>query len=324
MAALGKRSLIAAMTLGVVAAVIAGCGGGGGGGGEASGGSATEVDLSGASFTVGSKEFTEQLIMGQITIDALEAAGAKVTDQTGLEGSVAARKALTSGNIDMYWEYTGTAWVDYLNNEEGIPNEKKQYEAVKKADASNGVSWVDLAPANDTYAFAVREEAGAPLDEVESISDLAELANQEPSEASLCVGEEFSTRPDGLPGVEKEYGFEFPHEQVSLVGDSVVYDQVAKGSRCNFGSVFSTDGRIESLHLRVLEDDKHFFPFFNLALTVRSSVLEKYPQIEELFEPVAKALTNEKLTELNAGVDVEGRTPEEVAGQFLEEEGIVE
>ena len=189
MSGIAKKSLVTALLV-LAVVVVAGCGGGDSGGGEkAEGGSASEVDLSGSSFTVGSKEFTEQLILGQITIGALQAAGAETKDQTGLEGSVAARSALTSGDIDMYWEYTGTAWVDYLKNEEGIPDEKGQYEAVKKADAAKGVSWTDLAPANDTYAFAVRSETGTALDKVESISELAELAKSEPDLATLCVGE---------------------------------------------------------------------------------------------------------------------------------------
>lgn len=322
-----KRTLAALLIAAATVAGVAGCGGSSeetsGKGAAATGGTASEVNLKGASFTVGSKEFTEQLILGQITIQALEAAGAEVKNQTGIEGSTATRDALTSGQIDMYWGYTGTAWVDYLEHEEGIPNEARQFEALKKADASNGISWIDLAPMNDTYAIAVRSKAGSPLDEVKTLSGLAELANKSPELATICVGSEFAHRPDGLAGVEKVYGFKFPKNQVSLVGDSVVYEQVAKGSRCNFGSVFSTDGRIESLKLRVLEDNKHLFPFYNVALSIRSKVLEKYPQIEKLFEPVAAALTTEEITKLNAKVDVEGQTAAHVASEFLAEKGIV-
>jgi len=309
--------------LAALALAFAGCGGdddGGGSGGTVAAG----VDLSGASFTVGSKEFTEQLILGQITMQVLRAAGAEVSDQTGLEGSLAARRALTSGEIDMYWEYTGTAWVTYLDNEEGIPDAQRQAEQLAEADRENGVSWLPIAEANNTYAFAVRSNAGAEIDAVESLSDLAQLVRSHPDLATLCVGEEFASRPDGLPGVEKTYGFEFPGDQVSLVGDAVVYDQVARGDRCNFGSVFATDGRIAANDLRVLEDDKAFFPFFNPALVVRTDVLDEHPQLEELFAPVTDALTDEALIEMNARVDVEGQTPEQVASEFLAEEGIVE
>src|ERR671916_1903654 len=112
----------------VLTVVAAGCGGAGGGG-SVSG----DIDLSDAEYTVGSKEFTEQLILGQITLQALEAAGATVNDQTGLAGSVAARQALESGEIDMYWEYTGTNWLTYLKETKPLPDAQQQYEAVAKA-----------------------------------------------------------------------------------------------------------------------------------------------------------------------------------------------
>nr|MBA2781753.1 glycine/betaine ABC transporter substrate-binding protein [Rubrobacteraceae bacterium] len=132
----------------VLAFVAAGCGGGGGSASEA-------ADLSGAELTVGSKEFTEQLILGQITLQALEAAGATVNDQIGLAGTVAARKALESGEIDMYWEYTGTGWINFLGHTKPIPDSQKQFEAVAKEDlAKNDIKWLSPpAPANNTYTM---------------------------------------------------------------------------------------------------------------------------------------------------------------------------
>jgi osmoprotectant transport system substrate-binding protein len=326
---IAPRRLTALAALLGLTLVVAACGGGsdsgttGTSGSGSAGGSASKIDLSGASFTVGSKEFTEQLILGQITIQALEAAGAKVTDQTGLEGSTAARKALTSGDTDMYWEYTGTAWGTYLGHDQTVPDQQKQFQKVKLQDAANGIAWVDLAPMNNTYAIAVRSDAGPKLDAVKSLSDLAQLSRTDPDLVTLCVGEEFATRPDGLPGVAKKYGMDVSKDQVSLVGDSVVYSQVAKGDRCNFGSVFATDGRIGGLHLRVLADDEHFFPFYNAALSIRKPVLDKYPQVKKLFKPVAEALTTEQATKLNARVDVDGEKPETVAHDFLVKQGVI-
>lgn len=293
------------------------------GGTSADGGSAGEFDLRGTQVTVGSKEFTEQLILGQITKKALEAAGADVGDQIGLEGSVAARRALTSGDIDLYWEYTGTGWVSYLNRERGLADAQQQFDAIKRADAANGVDWIDLAPMNNTYAIAVRSDAGDPVDGVQTLSDLAALARSDPDAMTICVGEEFATRSDGLRGVERTYGFSFDSDKTSLVGDAVVYNEVGGGDRCNFGSVFATDGRIQSQSLRVLRDDKRFFPFFNAALTVRSPALRESPEIERLFAPVAEALTDEAVTDLNARVDVEGETPEDVAEEFLRDQGVI-
>ncbi|HEY8527861.1 MAG TPA: glycine betaine ABC transporter substrate-binding protein [Acidimicrobiales bacterium] len=133
-----------------------------------------EVDLSGVSLTVGSKEFTEQLILGHITRLALEDAGADVSDQTGLVGSTASREALTSGEIDLYWEYLGTGWITYLENTEAIPDPQEQYEAVRDADAENGITWLPPAPFNNTYAIATTNEV-AEEHGITQISDIAEL-----------------------------------------------------------------------------------------------------------------------------------------------------
>jgi osmoprotectant transport system substrate-binding protein len=307
--------LVAVLTM-----VAVGCGGGGGGGGGAAGG----VDLSGAELTVGSKEFTEQLILGEITLQTLEAAGATVEDQIGLAGTVAARKALESGEIDMYWEYTGTGWITHLGHTDPIPDRQKQFEAVAKEDLQkNNIEWLEPpSPANNTYAFAVRSEAYEDLG-VKKISDFEQLLNENPEEATLCVGTEFSTRDDGLPGVEKTYGFEFPEENLVKIDEGLIYEATDKGDRCNFGEVFQTDGRISALDLELIEDDKSFFPIYNPALNVREDTMKEYPQIAKLFAPISKKLTTDTLQKLNAQVDVEGQLPEDVAEQWLSENGFI-
>jgi osmoprotectant transport system substrate-binding protein len=304
--------------LAVLTLIVAGCGGAGGGG------SSGDVDLSGAEFTVGSKEFTEQLILGQITLQVLENAGATVNDQIGLAGSVAARKALESGEIDMYWEYTGTGWITYLGHTKPIPDRQKQFEAVAKEDlATNDIKWLSPpAPANNTYTMAVRSEAYDKLG-VKKLSDFKQLVEENPEEATVCVGTEFSTRDDGLPGMEKAYDFEFPKENVVKIDEGLIYQQTDKGKQCNFGEVFQTDGRIEALNLELIEDDKSFFPIYNPALNVRKEVIEKYPQIAKLFAPISKKLTTEELQKLNAKVDVQGQLEDQVAEEWLKENGFI-
>jgi osmoprotectant transport system substrate-binding protein len=302
----------------VLTLIIAGCGGGGGGG--ASG----DVDLSGAEFTVGSKEFTEQLILGQITLQVLENAGATVNDQIGLAGSVAARKALESGEIDMYWEYTGTGWITHLGHTDPIPNRQKQFEAVAKEDLKkNDIEWLSPpSPANNTYTMAVRSEAYDKLG-VKKLSDFKQLVEENPEEATVCVGTEFSTRDDGLPGMEKAYDFEFPKENIVKIDEGLIYQQTDKGDRCNFGEVFQTDGRIAALDLELIEDDKSFFPIYNPALNVRKDVIEEYPQIAELFAPISEKLTTQELQALNAKVDVDGQLEDQVAEEWLSENGFI-
>lgn len=326
---LGHRRCVVAV-LAVVTLFGGACGGGdddGGpdtGGGDDGGGSLAEFDLSGAEVTVGSKEFTEQLILGQITIQALEAAGATVEDETGLVGSDIVREALTSGDIDMYWEYTGTGWITHLGHEDAIPDEREQYEAVAEEDLeANNIDWLEPAGFNNTYAIATREEA---IDEfgVQTLSEFSEFAGGNPDEATLCAAAEFLNRNDGLPGLEKAYGFDLPNDNIAEVEFGVIFTSVDKGNPCNFGEVFATDGRMAALGLTVLEDDKKFFPSYVPALNVARDVVEEFPDIEGLAAELAAALDTETMTQLNAQVDVEGGFPEQVAQEWLISEGFIE
>lgn len=294
--------------LAVLALLATACGGDGGG--EADGDD-------GEPITVGSKEFTESIILGKITVQALEDAGFEVEDQTGISGSATVREALETGEIDMYWEYTGTGWVNILGNTTEDPPEDL-YEAVAEADAENGIVWLEPAPLNDTYRIAVTQEFAEETG-METMSDAAEFIQENPEQGTICAASEFINRDDGLPGLEEAYGFEFT--DVVELDLGLIYTQV--GDTCEFGEVFSTDARIIANELFVLEDDQDFFIEYRAALTMREETLERNPEIRDVMAPIAEALTSEVITELNAGVDVEGRTPEDVAQEFLEENGFV-
>jgi len=273
-------------------------------------------NFSGAEFTVGSKQFTEQLILGQITKQALEFAGAKVNNQVGLGGTSVNRAALVSGKIDMYWEYTGTGWIVHLNHTQPIPGPTAQWDAVRKEDAGNGITWLAPGPFDNTYAFAVRSEAAGGF-RVVKLSDFATLIRTRPNDATVCVNTEFSTRDDGLPGVEKHYGFKFPSNNVVKLETGLIYKAIDDGKICNFGITFATDGRIEGLGLKVIPDDKQFFPVYNPALNVRTEVFNKHPKLAGMFKAIATDLTNDRMSRMNADVDIRGKFPEEVARTFL-------
>jgi osmoprotectant transport system substrate-binding protein len=318
--------------LGVAAASVAllatGCGLGGeapqaGGNETAKEGSIKKIDkFSDASFTVGSKEFTEQLVLGQIAIAALEAAGAKVTDKTKITGTVATRKALATGGIDMYWEYTGTGWVTHLKHDEKITDSKELAQKVRDEDLSkNKIVWLDETPLNNTYAFAIREEKAKEL----GITKDSQLASLPKNEQSFCIESEFESRDDGFEPFLKTYGLDradIPAKQILNMETGVVYDQTDKGA-CNFGEVFTSDGRIEGLGLTVLEDDKQFFPIYNASMNIREDVYKEYPELADVFNPLSKKLTTEVLQKLNAEVDVEGKEPREVARTWLKSEGFI-
>ncbi len=316
------KTILARLTASAVGLclVLAACGGDDGGTAAKGGG-----DLSGASFTVGSKEFTEQLILGQITKLVLENAGANVKDQTGITGTTNVRKALDSGQIDMYWEYTGTGYADLLGHEvsDAPADEQELFDLVAKEDLKkNGVKWFDLAPVNNAYAIATSKEASDKLG-VTTLSDLAEAAKKNPSDASLCVASEFIDRADGLPGLEKKYGFKVPKGDLTEVEAGIIYTRVPKQDPCNFGEVFATDGRIAANDMVVVEDDKNFFVKYNLAMTADAKVFKKYPELEDIFAPIAKKLTTETMQGLNSQVDVDGSPAEQVAQKWLEDNDLL-
>jgi len=164
--------------------------------------------LDGAEFTVGSKDFDEQLILGYIALALLEDAGATVNDEVNVGGTDTTRAALESGDIDTYWEYNGTAWISFFGETDPIPDRMEQYEAVAERDLEEaGLVWLDPAPFNNTYGLAMSSEAHEELG-TDTISDLVDLIAENPDAATLCVEAEFNVRDDGLPGLEEHYGFQ--------------------------------------------------------------------------------------------------------------------
>ncbi|MGH3516741.1 MAG: glycine betaine ABC transporter substrate-binding protein [Haloechinothrix sp.] len=287
-------------------------------------GPADDGALSGASFTVGSKEFNEQLLLGHIAILALQNAGANVGDETGIQGTENVRKALTAGEIDLYWEYTGTGWSSHLGHEVADAPRDTQELAVQVAeeDLENGVVWLDPAGANNTYAIAAARSKAEELG-VSTLSEYAELVGEDPAAGSLCAAAEFLDRADGWPGVESVYGFELPDGEITEMDLNLVYARVPQADPCNFGEVFATDGRIVGNDLVVIEDDQEVFVKYNIAMTISKEVFDQHPALEEIFNPITELLTNEKMLELNARVDVDAEEPEDVARDFLEENDLI-
>lgn len=277
------------------------------------------AELEGVSFIVGSKEYDEQIILSQIAIGALQAAGADPSDKTGLQGTGTTRTALTSGQIDLYWEYTASGWFGILGETKTYDGDDL-YKAVAEKDlAENDIAWLPKAPLNDTYAIALGKEF-AESSGLTTLSEMADYIEKNPDEATICVENEFQQREDGLSGMKAEYGMDELTQK--LMGVSVVYSQVAEGKACNFGEIYSTDGRIVSLDLVVLEDDKSFFKAYNPAPTVRVETLEEYPALEELLAPIAAELDTETMTRLNAEA-AEGKSARDVALDWLRSEGLI-
>lgn len=296
-----------------LALLVAGCGGdddGGGGNGDG--------ELAGVTLNAGSKEFTESILLANITAVALENAGASIEDRTGISGSATVREALESSEVDFYWDYTGTGWVNILGNTtEEVPDDL--FTAVSEADAENGIAWLEPAPFENTYRIAA-SESFAEENGLETTSDAAEFIQSNPDQGRICAASEFINRDDGLPGLEAAYGFEF--SEVVELDLNLIYVQV--GETCEFGEVFSTDARIVSNDLRVLEDDSAFFVEYQGAMTLRQETLDEHPAIADIVAPISEQLTNETMTELNGRVDNDAEDPRDVAEDWLESEGLLD
>ncbi|GAU67971.1 putative ABC transporter substrate-binding protein [Streptomyces sp. NBRC 110611] len=280
------------------------------------------LPLKGARLTVTSKEFTENLVLGQIMGLVFEAAGATVVDRTNIQGTIGAREAVRTGAADGMYEYTGTGWITHLGHEKPIADPHEQWRAVRDEDRANGLVWLPPSALNNTYALALNA-ANEKKYRVRTLSDLAALLRRDPGAVTLCLENEFVTRNDGLPGMARAYGMTIPAGNIRKMSAGVVYTQVVRGTACTFGEVYTTDGRIQAMGLTVLADDRRFFPNYNAAPEMNAATMRKYPQIAALLAPVTKALDNTVARELNRKVDVDGEDPHEVAKDWLLREGFI-
>lgn len=275
--------------------------------------------------TVTSKNFTEQLVLGKIGVLVAGAAGFDVTDMTNVPGSQPSRNLMVSGQAQLSWEYTGTAWLTYMGETKAIPDSTQQWEAVKKADEKNNLTWGKPAPLNNTYAFAVRQDFKDKYD-VKSLDDIAKVPV---NERTFCVESEFNSRSDGFNPMLEKYGLQrgaadgVPESNVSVLDTGTVYSATAQGN-CNFGEVFTTDGRVPALNLTVLQDDKEFFPKYNGSPVFNSDLVKKYPELQDRFEQVSQLLDDKTMQDMNYKVDVEGQDPGDVAFDWMASKGLIE
>ncbi|MBJ8344598.1 glycine betaine ABC transporter substrate-binding protein [Antrihabitans sp. YC2-6] len=286
-----------------------------------------ERPLDGASIVVTSKSFTEGVILGKITATYLAAAGADVTDLTGAPGSASSRQAQLNGDADILWEYTGTGWVNYHGQTETISDPAQLWQRVHDIEKQvNDLEWLPPANFNDTYAFAASAATADRLG-VRTLSDVAKLPV---SDRTFCVDDEFFSRADGFVPMLEKYGIPLnapdgvPSDKVTRMDAGVVYTSTARSAPCNFGMVYTTDGRVKNLNLTVLEDDRKFFLPYSGSVVMRSSVYEDYPEIAVLMGNVSQRLTDDLMQDLNGKVDIDGEDPADVAYDWLKSEGLIE
>ncbi|MFQ5941757.1 MAG: glycine betaine ABC transporter substrate-binding protein [Nitrososphaerales archaeon] len=273
-------------------------------------------------ITVSSKEFTEQLILGNIMKVLLEENGFTVDDNLGLSGTMLNHMALVNGEIDVYMEYSGTAYVVILNKEDVIRDPDEIYNIVKQEYKEKwNLIWLNRAEFDNTYTLMMKEEKADKLG-ITTISDLAAYVNEYPEELRFATNAEFFSRPDGFTALEEHYDFNFPQENVKKMGTGITYLALEE-SEVDVAMGFATDGRIQKFGFVILEDNKQFFPIYNPAPVVSGDVIERYPDVLELLNQIGPRLSTTEMIEMNYKVDVLGKKTENVAREWLEEEGLI-
>ena len=269
-------------------------------------------------IVVGGKNFTEQQIMSQMTAQLLQAKGFKPDVKAGM-GSAVLRQAQESGQIDVYWEYTGTSLITYNKINDRL-SPADTYAKVKELDAAKGLVWLNPSKANNTYSLAMNADDAKKMG-IATISDLAAKVKGG-AKLTFASNAEFYARPDGLKPLEEKYGFEFARENVKRMDTGLVY-QALKEKQVDVGLVFATDGRVPAFNFVVLKDDKGFFPNYALTPVVRKQVLDANPKLADYLNALSAKLDDATMARLNASVDVDKKTVEDVPRTFLKEQGLV-
>lgn len=282
---------------------------------------------------IGSKQFTEQIVLGQIMLAALEDAGYAVEDRTNLGSTQVNRDALVNGEIDVYAEYTGTALFNYFNDVDwtNIPQDaygdrSLGYSLVSSYDAAiNDLVWLEPTPANNTYAFAVTADF-AEENDMYTATDLADYVN-DGGEVYMATGDEFAQRPDGIPAFEQTYGFDLAEDQLLVIanGTPAQTEQALNDGTngVNMAMAYATDGALQAYNFVVLEDPLGAQPIYAPTPVFRGEVLRANPEIAGILNPIFRSLDNVTLQTLNARVEVDGENPATVATDWLTEQGFI-
>lgn len=261
-------------------------------------------------MVIGSKNFTENEIVAEIYALALEDAGIDVERKFDISSSVV-HTAITSDEIDLYPEYTGTGLIAVLE-EDPITDAQAVYDEVKKQyEDKFKITWLDYSPANDGQGLVIRTAAAEKYN-ISTISDLQKHA----TELRFASQGEFDERADGIPALEKVYG-PFDWKSSTVYDNSLKY-QILEKDEGDVIPASTTEGNLVDDQFTLLEDDKHVWPPYNLAPIVRDEVLKAHPEIEDTLNKISPKITTEEITKLNAKVDVDKESYKDVAKEFYD------
>ncbi|MBE5680143.1 glycine betaine ABC transporter substrate-binding protein [Pantoea agglomerans] len=277
-----------------------------------------------APLVMATKSFTEQHILSAMTVLWLQKKGFEVVPKRNIATTIG-RNALLNKQIDMVWEYTGTSLIIFNHINQPMSSQQA-YETVKKLDARLGLVWLNPAPMNNTYAFAMTRERA----EKEGISTMSQLVAKieqvrktDPDHNwRLGLDLEFSGRSDGMKPLQKTYNLALDRPQIRQMDPGLVYNAIRDGF-VDAGLIYTTDGRVKGFDMKVLEDDKHFFPSYNVTPVVRQDVLASHPGLDTALNQLSAQITDEAITELNKRVDIDHQSPETVARDFLKSKNML-
>jgi osmoprotectant transport system substrate-binding protein len=304
-----KAVLVALLALTLITSVV-GCG--------SNSDKSSSEKKSGPTIVVGSKTFTEALLLGSLTYQYLQHLGYPVKDKTGLGELAVIRPALLSGQVSCYWEYNNTVAIEVMKQAPSTDSEKS-YQAVKAYDAKKGIDWLEYAPLNDTYGFMVRPDIAQKYN-LKTMSDLFK-AVQGGAKITFVSTQEYDNRADGFPEVVKKYG-EYPKSLIKDAALNVTYEAL-KNKSADAGLAFTTDARIKAYNLVVLEDDQKVFPVYNPSPLFTQKTIDAYPQLPEQMKKLSSLLDTETITDLNKQVDVDKKSVNQVAKEFLTAKGLI-
>ncbi|KEO55097.1 ABC transporter substrate-binding protein [Thioclava indica] len=276
-------------------------------------------------IVVSSKIDTEGALLGNIIYQVLENADLPVENRLQLGGTPIVRDAITTGQIDIYPEYTGNAAFFFNEADSDVWRDfDAGYKRAAKLDLKqNNIVWLTPAPANNTWSIAVRSDV-AKANDLHTMSDLGKWI-ADGGKVKLAASTEFVNSPAALPAFEKTYGFTLaPNQLVQLSGGDTAATIAAAAqqtSGVNAAMVYGTDGAISAVGLKVMTDDKSVQPVYAPAPLVRKKVLDAHPEIKKLLDPVFAQLDLETLQDLNGRIQVNGEPAAEVAKSFLEQIG---
>ena len=283
----------------------------------------SQLDLSGIEIAVGSKDFDEQLILGEMLVAAFEEAGATVDDKVNLGGTSVARAALESGDIDVYMEYNGTGWAVHLGEENPSFDPEELTSGVRELDLErNNIRWIGRSPFNNTYGFTSSPETTEANGGAFTIQSMMEYVEANP-DAIVCMESEYPDRPDGLILMEEATGIELPDDQQRILDTGIIYTETA-ANNCDFGEVYTTDGRIPALGLTLVEDPG-VHVLYNVSGTMVGDTYDQAPEVfDEIIESILAPLDNERMASINARVSADGEDPAVVARDYLASEGLID